>query len=60
MLSARFYLGELRFGEIVNPTSHEPIIDPDSSPACRESRFRADARAKSERLLARLAILRCA
>lgn len=60
LLASRFYLGELRFGELVNLHSHEPIVDVDTWTAVQRMRSTRGRRAKSERLLARLGVLRCA
>lgn len=58
MLSSRLYLGELRFGQHFNPAAHEPIIDRTTFDAVQGEH--RGARAKSDRLLARLGVLRCA
>jgi hypothetical protein len=60
MLRSRMYLGEIHFGELHNAHAHEPIIK-DRRLFDRVQR-RAVSRgrpAKSERLLARLGVLRC-
>ena len=59
LLTSRILLGELRFGEIVNPSSHEAIIDAATWQAVQRIRVPRGPRAKSERLLARLDVLRC-
>jgi DNA invertase Pin-like site-specific DNA recombinase len=60
MLGSRFYLGELRFGKLVNPNSHEAIIDADLWHRVQQTRSTRGRRGKSDRLLARLGVLRCA
>ena len=54
------YLGELRFGDLVNTASHTAIVDADTWAAVQKARSPRGRRAKSERLLARLGVLRCA
>jgi hypothetical protein len=59
LLRNRMLLGELHFGDAVNLKSHRPIVDKATfQRAQRQSRPRG-RRAKSERLLARLEVLRC-
>lgn len=57
MLRSRLYLGEIHFGSLVNLHAHEPLIDRDlwqqAQAPVRGPRIR------SERLLARLGVLRC-
>lgn len=52
-------LGELRFGDLVTPNSHPAIVPPDIWRAVQRMRSPRGRRAKSERLLARLGVLRC-
>jgi DNA invertase Pin-like site-specific DNA recombinase len=59
LLGSRIVLGELRFGEMVNVTAHEPIVEPQVWQAVQRMRSTRGRRAKSERLLARLGVLRC-
>ena len=59
LLGSRVVLGELRFGEIVNPDSHPAIVDARTWQAVQKSRSPRGPRPKSERLLARLGVLRC-
>jgi DNA invertase Pin-like site-specific DNA recombinase len=59
LLGSRVVLGELRFGETVNTASHPAIVDPDVWQAVQRTRSPRGRRAKSERLLARLGVLRC-
>ena len=61
MLRSRMYLGEIHFGELHNLNAHEPVIK--DRGACSERVQRRvvsrGRQAKSERLLARLGVLRC-
>jgi hypothetical protein len=59
MLASRVYLGELNFGKLTNPESHTAIVDADTWSTVQRIRSPRGPRAKSERLLARLGILRC-
>ena len=59
LLASRIVLGELRFGEMVNPSSHKAIVDAATWQAVQRIRVPRGPRAKSERLLARLDVLRC-
>jgi DNA invertase Pin-like site-specific DNA recombinase len=59
MLKSRLYLGEARFGELVNARAHEALIDPDLFARVGRASVSAGRKAKSERLLARLRVLRC-
>ncbi|MGI8862227.1 MAG: recombinase family protein [Gaiellaceae bacterium] len=58
-LESRIYLGELRFGEYLNTASHEPIIDRLTWERVQARKKIRGSREKSDRLLARLGILRC-
>lgn len=60
MFASRFYLGELRFGALENLASHEPIIDRPTWQHVQRMRSPRGRRATSDRLLARLGVLRCA
>jgi site-specific DNA recombinase len=60
MLTSRMYLGELRFGELVNEDAHPAIVDTATWQKVQRMRSTRGRRAKSERLLARLGVLRCA
>lgn len=59
MLGSRMYLGELRFGQLVNTASHPAIVDAETWARVQRIRSPRGRRAKSERLLARLGVLRC-
>lgn len=59
LLGSRIVLGELRFGENVNTASHPAIVEPSIWQQVQRMRVSRGRRAKSERLLARLGILRC-
>ena len=59
LLRSRMYLGELAFGDMVNTASHLPIVDAMVWQRVQRMRSPRGRRAKSERLLARLGVLRC-
>lgn len=59
MLRSRIYLGEIHFGELVNPHAHEPIVDRETWNRANAAVVSRGRRGKSDRLLARLGILRC-
>jgi DNA invertase Pin-like site-specific DNA recombinase len=59
LLCSRIVLGELRFGENVNLDSHPAIVDAGTWGRVQRMRSPRGRRAKSERLLARLGVLRC-
>ncbi len=59
LLTSRIVLGELRFGDLVNTDSHQAIVPADVWRAVQKMRAPRGRRAKSERLLARLGVLRC-
>jgi hypothetical protein len=59
MLTSRVYLGELSFGALRNPASHEAIVDATVWTTVQRMSSPRGRLAKSERLLARLGILRC-
>jgi hypothetical protein len=60
MLRSRMYLGEIRFGELHNPQAHEPIVkDRALFERVQRRTVSRGRQAKSERLLARLGVLRC-
>jgi site-specific DNA recombinase len=60
LLGSRFYLGELHFGALVNLEAHPPLIDAETWKRAQKQRVPRGRRPKSERLLARLEVLRCA
>lgn len=60
MLGSRVYVGELRFGKIVNPSSHPALVGATTFARVQKVRSPRGPRPKSERLLARLGVLRCA
>lgn len=60
LLGSRIVLGELNFGELTNLTAHPPIVEPQLWNAVQRMRLPRGRRPKSERLLARLGVLRCA
>lgn len=59
MLCSRVYLGEIHFGALVNTDAHEPLIDVGVWQAVEQARAVRGKRASSDRLLARLGVLRC-
>jgi site-specific DNA recombinase len=59
LLASRMYLGELRFGSLVNTASHPAIVDAETWGRVQRMKSPRGRRAKSERLLARLGVLRC-
>jgi hypothetical protein len=59
LLCSRVVLGELHFGEVVNDAAHPAIVDARTWQAVQRMRSPRGRRAKSERLLARLGVLRC-
>jgi hypothetical protein len=60
MLRSRMYLGEIHFGELHNTHAHEAIIkDRRLFERVQPRRVSRGRQAKSERLLARLGVLRC-
>ena len=60
MLRSRMYLGEIHFGELHNLRAHEPIIkDRALFERVQRRTVSRGRQAKSERLLARLGVLRC-
>jgi hypothetical protein len=60
MLRSRMYLGEIHFGELHNPRAHEAIVkDRGLFERVQRRTVSRGRQAKSERLLARLGVLRC-
>jgi DNA invertase Pin-like site-specific DNA recombinase len=60
MLRSRMYLGEIHFGQLQNLNAHEPIIkDRALFERVQRRTVSRGRQAKSERLLARLGVLRC-
>ena len=57
--SNRLLLGELRFGSMVNEDAFAPVIDLETWSRLQRVAVPRGRRAKSERLLARLGVLRC-
>jgi DNA invertase Pin-like site-specific DNA recombinase len=60
MLSSRAYIGEVNFGNLHNPTAHPPLVDRELFDRVSRTVVRAGRKTKSDRLLARLGVLRCA
>jgi DNA invertase Pin-like site-specific DNA recombinase len=59
LLGSRVVLGEIHFGELVNLEAHEPIVPRDVWRAVQRVSVPRGRRAKSDRLLARLGVLKC-
>ena len=59
LLSSRIYLGEIHFKDRVNLEAHEPIIPRDLFERVQRLSVPRGPKPKSERLLARLDVLRC-
>lgn len=59
MLGSRLYLGEIHFGELVNLHAHEPLIERELWKRVQAVKVERGPRASSDRLLARLGVLRC-
>jgi Recombinase zinc beta ribbon domain/Recombinase len=59
LLKSRIVLGELRFGELVNDRAHEAIVDEVTWRRVQRQIVSRGRRPRSERLLARLGVLRC-
>jgi site-specific DNA recombinase len=59
MLANRIYLGEVHFGKLANLTAHEPIIDREMWTRVQRMVIPRGPQPASERLLARLGVLRC-
>jgi site-specific DNA recombinase len=59
LFSSRLLLGELRFGSMLNETAFTRVIDPETWQRLQRVSVPRGPRAKSERLLARLGVLRC-
>ena len=59
LLANPIYLGELHFGELVNENSHTAIVDKKLWQRVQRTRSTRGRPPKSDRLLARLGVLRC-
>lgn len=59
MLASRVYLGEIHFGKLVNPHAHKAIVDRDLWARVQRMVIPRGPRPDSNRLLARLGVLRC-
>lgn len=59
MFSSRLYLGEIHFGELENTEAHHAVVKPDLFDRVQRNKIPRGPRPKSERLLARLGVLRC-
>jgi len=59
LLQNRAYLGEIKFGDLENLYAHEAIIDVDTFNQVQRKKIARGPQPKSDRLLARLRVLRC-
>ncbi|HXR61388.1 MAG TPA: recombinase family protein [Solirubrobacterales bacterium] len=59
LLSSRLYLGEIHFGKLTNLEAHKPIVPRPLFDRVQRSKVSRGRRPKSDRLLARLGVLRC-
>jgi len=59
MLKNPIYLGEIRFGKLANLRAHEPLVDRELFDAVQKQVIVKGRLGKSDRLLARLGVLRC-
>ena len=59
LLRSRVVLGELHFGNLVNLEAHEPIVDRATWQAVQGMTVTRGRKPRSNRLLARLGVLRC-
>ncbi len=59
LLKSRVYLGEIHFGKMVNLHAHEPIVNRDLWKRVQRMAIPRRRRPSSDRLLARLGVLRC-
>ena len=59
MLKSRVYLGEVNFGRLANANAHEPLIERDLWNRVQRMVVPRGLQPSSDRLLARLGVLRC-
>jgi len=59
LMASRVVLGEIHFGKLENLQAHEPIIDRDVFGQVQRMKVPRGRQPKSDRLLARLRVLRC-
>lgn len=59
MLRSRVYVGEIHFGDLHNPEAHRPIVEREIFERVGRLVISRGRYAKSQRLLARLGVLRC-
>jgi site-specific DNA recombinase len=59
LLRSRLVIGEIHFGDLVNRHAHAPIVDLQTWQRVQRQSVTRGRKAKSDRLLARLKILRC-
>jgi hypothetical protein len=60
LLGSRLVLGEIHFGDLVNLEAHPAIVDRETWTRVQRAKIPRGRKPKSERLLARLEVLRCA
>ena len=60
LLRSRVVRGEIHFGDLHNLDAHDPIVDEDLWKAAQHAYVPRGPKRKSDRLLARLGVLRCA
>lgn len=60
LLGSRVVLGELHFGKLSNVGAHEPIVERELWERVQATRRKRGPAPRSDRLLARLGVLRCA
>lgn len=59
LLESRVVLGEIHFGKLVNLEAHKPIVDRELWKRVQRVKVSRGRKPKSDRLLARLGVLRC-
>lgn len=59
LLGSRVYLGEIHFGQLKNLKAHDPIIERDLFERVQRMKAPRGPQPKSDRLLARLKVVRC-
>jgi hypothetical protein len=60
LLTSPVVLGQISFGDLHNPSAHPAIVDTVTWQRVQRIRAPRGRRSKSDRLLARLGLLRCA
>jgi site-specific DNA recombinase len=59
MFKSRVYLGEIHFGDLLNVEAHKATVDAEVWRRAQKAKPSRGRKAKSDRLLARLGVLRC-